>query len=268
LVALLLCLKLYFEIKTRQDAEERVRSQEIKAQKNASLATLGEISTLVSHEINQPLAAIEVYASTCSHKLMKRGFEAEQKEERHSLLQAQNNIKKEVARIKKIIDSIRGLAKRKSSEMRRLSIAETIEAIRPLIAIQAKSIGSVIEVSVDKKADVVFDPSALEQVLLNVIRNGLESMIKTDGAKVLRIQADALDAKLVRLQVIDRGTGIPPAFQDKVFSPFFSTKESGTGLGLNYCYSLLEKFGGRIWFEASPTGGTVFNIDLPRAQDS
>jgi signal transduction histidine kinase len=76
-----------------------------------------------------------------------------------------------------------------------------------------------------------------------------------------------LDDHWAQVQVIDQGLGIAPDIQDQIFSPFFSTKSAGTGVGLSLCHSIIEKHGGRIWFESAPSGGTAFKLTLPRAQE-
>ena len=263
-MALILCLQLYQEAKARQATESKIRAQEARVQKSAALATLGEISTLVSHEINQPLAAIEVYSSTCLMKL-SQGKTIEHPST-PALIKAHQSIKNEVDRIKKIIGSIRGLAEREGSKVRCANVAAVLEQIQPLIELQAKQFSARVEISADKAAVVAFDPAALEQILLNLVRNGLEAMSGTDGKKTLQVISDIQNEDLVSIKVIDQGPGIAVHLQEQIFSPFFSTKETGVGVGLSLCRSLVEKFGGRIWFETSEDQGTTFHLSIPRVQ--
>lgn len=260
--ALFLCLKLYQEVKAREEAELKIRAQEARVQKSAALATLGEISTLVSHEINQPLAAIEVFSSTCLIKLSQGP--AKDHPDTPALTKTHHSIKHEVDRIKKIIGSIRGLASREGSKVRCANVAAVLEQIQPLIELQAKQFSARVDISADKAAVVAFDPAALEQILLNLVRNGLEAMSTTAGRKTLQVIADIQNEDLVSIRVIDQGPGIAVHLQDQIFSPFFSTKETGVGVGLSLCRSLVEKFGGRIWFETAENHGTVFHLSIPR----
>lgn len=265
-MALFLCWQIYRQTRARIEGEAKLRDQETRIQQNAGLATLGEIATLVSHEINQPLAAMEVYASTCLRLLRQPvvGLEPMQQ----GLIGSLESIKQEVGRVGRIISSIKGLTEKKGMQSKECNLSEVVQQIEPLVVMQAKRFQMRVELSIDRRTRVTCDPSAVEQVLLNLIRNGLEAMIQQTGSgRTLRVVGELLDDHWAQVQVIDQGPGIAPGIQDQIFSPFFSTKSAGTGVGLSLCHSIIEKHGGRIWFESAPSGGTAFKFTLPRAQE-
>ena len=104
----------------------------------------------------------------------------------------------------------------------------------------------------------------LEQVLLNVLRNGIEAMAAAPvNRRVLRIDLSATEEHY-QLRISDRGCGIAPAVREQLFSPFFTTKVTGMGMGLNICRSIIEFHHGRLWAEDNPEGGAIFIIVLPK----
>lgn len=265
-LALFLCWRVFLETKARLEGEARLRDQEERIRRNAGLATLGEIATLVSHEINQPLAAMEVYASTCLRLLRQPAQESDGA--RGGLIGAVESIRQEVGRVGRIISSIKGLTERQGTIASYCDLSQAIQQIEPLVLMQAKRYRMRVEFSIDRRVRVVCDPSSVEQVLLNLIRNGLEAMENESGERrTLRVVGEALDEDWAQVQVIDRGPGISPEIESRIFSPFFSTKSSGTGVGLSLCHSLIEKNGGRIWFESTAGSGTNFKFTLPRSTE-
>ena len=114
-------------------------------------------------------------------------------------------------------------------------------------------------------AEVQADRVMIEQVLLNLIRNGMDAMAGS-SAERRRLQIDTrADGEDVQVAVRDSGAGIPPDIAEKLFAPFFTTKPDGMGMGLNICRSIVELHHGRLWFEAAEGGGTVFILKLPAA---
>ncbi|HQX07008.1 MAG TPA: ATP-binding protein [Zoogloea sp.] len=110
---------------------------------------------------------------------------------------------------------------------------------------------------------VAADPVMIEQVAVNLIRNGMDAMADAPRAqRNLHLGTRLQDGMLI-LSVADRGKGIPPEVAEKLFAPFFTTKEEGMGMGLNICRSIAELHRGRLSFEDNPGGGTIFNFSLP-----
>jgi len=103
----------------------------------------------------------------------------------------------------------------------------------------------------------------LQQVLINLITNGLEAMAGNRRARILRVKSAIQEPDSVLISVADTGTGIDPEIVDRIFNPLFTTKSNGMGMGLSICRSIIEGHGGRLWASAGPEGGSVFQFILP-----
>jgi two-component system sensor histidine kinase DctS len=113
------------------------------------------------------------------------------------------------------------------------------------------------------RPELLADPVMLEQVLLNLMRNGIEAMSEAPiSQRRLTIKLGQVDHQM-EIRVIDRGPGVPPELVEKLFTPLFSTKADGMGMGLNICRSIIEFHHGRLWVENNPEGGSIFVITLP-----
>jgi two-component system sensor histidine kinase DctS len=159
----------------------------------------------------------------------------------------------------------------KKREPRRETVAvpQVIDGIRALVDLQARQSYVTLVVQVPPELPpVLADRVLLEQVLLNLTRNAIEAMQDVDRERrVLRIEAahDA-DAGQVSVSVVDNGHGIPPDVAERLFSPFFSTKAEGMGMGLSICRTAIEFHGGTLTHADNPGGGTVFTFTLQQAQ--
>ena len=260
LLALLLtfALALYVrEIILRQRAEAITREQQERVQINSRFATLGEISAMISHEINQPLAAIEMYASTCE-KLLKSGASKPE-----TMQQALTGVRSQTERVSRIIRSVQDFAQSRSETPQGLDVMAVIRDLAPLIEIQAKRLKAIVKVQGVTGVHIVADKTMMEQVILNLVRNGLEAMRNTpEDRRLLTIEVLKNDTSL-NLRITDQGSGIAPELRDRIFSAFVTNKHKGTGVGLSLCKSLVEKHRGRISFADNPNGGTIFTVELP-----
>jgi two-component system sensor kinase FixL len=113
--------------------------------------------------------------------------------------------------------------------------------------------------------DVLADRIQIQQVLINLVRNAMDAMLDTDE-RLLKVSTSAKPNEFVTVTVSDTGCGIDEAVADKLFQPFVTTKQSGMGIGLSICRTIIEAHGGRIWFEPGPGGGTIFRFTLPRVE--
>ena len=259
MAVLLACaLALYVrEIILRQRAEAITREQQDRVQINSRFATLGEISAMISHEINQPLAAIELYASTCE-KLLKSG--ANQPE---TMQQALTGVRSQTERVSRIIRSVQDFAQSRSETPQGLDVMAVIRDLAPLIDLQAKRLKAIVKVQGMTGTHIVADKTMMEQVILNLVRNGLEAMRNTpEDKRLLTIEVSRDDA-LLNIRITDQGSGIAPELRDRIFSAFVTNKPKGTGVGLSLCKSLVEKHRGHISFSDNPKGGTIFTVELP-----
>ena len=245
------------EMVLRQRAEAITREQQEQIQANSRFATLGEIAAMIAHEINQPLSAMEMYTTTCQKVLTSERPQID------TLNQALLGLRSQTERASRIIRSVQDFAQNRSETAQGLDVMVVLRDLIPLIEIQAKRFKAVVHVQGEKGVPVVADKTMLEQVLLNLVRNGLEAMRDTpEDNRQLHISVARLDG-LLEIKVIDQGCGVAPEMRSKLFSAFVTNKPKGTGVGLSLCKSLVEKHQGHIRFEDNPKGGTIFIVELP-----
>lgn len=255
------------DISELKSAQDLARQQQEKLHASARLATMGEIASMLAHELNQPLAAISSY-TTGAINLIKAGSHD------HELLQsALEKANAQTLRAGHIIRSVHEFVKKTESSREPVSIANLIRSVLPLVELQAQ--GSHVNVTYQLEShlpEVLADKVLLEQVLLNLTRNAIEAMVQSPPEqRLLRIVAgreahgDAAGGAVdnVLIEVIDSGHGITEEIAKQLFSPFFSTKSSGMGMGLNICRTAIEFHGGTLEHKSNPGGGTIFRFSLP-----
>jgi two-component system sensor histidine kinase DctS len=247
------------DISERKRAEELARQQQEKLQASSKLATMGEISSVLAHELNQPLAAISSY-TTGALNMIERAGDADPSLLRRALEQASA----QAQRAGQIIRSVHDFVRQRGSERQPVAVGQVIEGIRALVELQAKRHFVVVETRIEADLPpVLADRVMIEQVLLNLTRNGIEAMAETEPARrILRIEAVRAGASL-EVRVADQGHGIPPDVAERLYSPFFSTKAEGMGMGLSICRTAVEFHGGALAHRANADGGTVFSFTLP-----
>ena len=267
------------DITARIATQERERQQEEKVQLTSRLITMGEMASSLAHELNQPLTAISNYSMGTVARV-RRNIATGSNTDPVELLAMLQKTSAQAERAGHIIRRIREFVKRSEPRKRRcriraivddaVSFAE-IEASKKRIAIRTR-----VPIDID---DIDADGILIEQVLLNLIRNGGEAMMEIPASQrgpreivvaVRDVRSEGLtsldgrSADQVEFAVIDRGQGIPPELYEKLFEPFFSTKSEGMGMGLNICRSIVELHRGRLWATPNPGGGTIFRFTLPR----
>lgn len=249
---------LYRENFLRQRAEALMREQQERVQASARLATLGEIAKMISHEINQPLAAIETYAATCERLL------AQNKADEGTLQQALSGVRTQAERAGRIIRSVQDFAQSRKEATQAVDVMEVIRELSPLIDIQAKRFKAIVKVQGVTGVRVQTNKTMIEQVLLNLVRNGLEAMRDTPEEKrLLEVTVTSKDATWLVIAVTDHGCGVAPEIRERLFLPFITNKAQGTGVGLSLCKSLVEKYRGQISYSDMLAGGSIFTVSLP-----
>jgi two-component system sensor kinase FixL len=162
-----------------------------------------------------------------------------------------------------IIRRLRGFVARGESERRVESLSKLIEEASALALVGAKEQGVRVRLQLDQEIDNVFvDKVQIQQVLLNLLRNAIEAMATTERRE-LTVSTAKAEANFVRISVIDTGPGIAEEIAADLFKPFVATKIQGMGVGLSICRTIVEAHGGRIWTEANPQGGTIFQMTIP-----
>lgn len=249
---------------TRRKATAKLKALQDKAGLDARSITLGEMSTAIAHELNQPLGAIHNYASGCIKLLAASG------DQTHEITNALEEIKSQSLRGSLIIKSIREFVKRENTAPELFDVSLAIEDIKPLIEIYAKKSQSKLSIEYNKDVFVSMNKALFEQVILNISKNGFESMQNAHHAQRLleiKVRKEALEFNNGQLAATiafkDCGCGIKAELEDKLFKPFVSTKDDGMGVGLSFCQSIVERQGGRITWDRNPEGGTTFYLNLP-----
>jgi len=263
------------DITMRKEADEISRQQEERMQFTSRLTTMGEMASSLAHELNQPLSAISNYCMGVAKRL-EGNIDPELSKE---ILPALEKASDQAHRAGTIIQRIRGFVKRSEPQRKSSSITEIISDAVGLVEIEANrhrlSITSNIAANLP---EVNLDPVLILQVLVNLLKNALDSVREAYplssrwSAAPVNIAAD-LDTStfpaMLRIQVTDSGGGIAESVIERMFEPFFSTKTDGMGMGLNICRSIIESHHGRLWAsnvmdsERTKLAGCTFTILLP-----
>jgi hypothetical protein len=181
------------------------------------------------------------------------------------LLAAMQKAGEQAERAGKIIRRMRDMVKKSDPKCLPVSLQELIDETRAFADIEAQRSGTQIAVRIPENLPrIVVDRIMIEQVLLNLVKNGIESMgdIPFDR-RHLTIQARVLDERMLEIAVADQGHGLPEEDVERIFAPFYTTKPDGMGIGLAICRSIIEFHQGRLWVEAGRDGGTIFRFTVP-----
>ena len=260
------------DISDRKKVEDLNRRQQEKLQASARLATMGEIASTLAHELNQPLAAISSYTTGALNMLNNTACPGALNLE--LLKPALEKASTQAQRAGHIIRSVHTFVKRRDPAREPVTVQAMLDSVIPLVELQARQFFVSIQVQIAVGLPpVLADRVMLEQVLLNLTRNAIESMQDiAPERRILRIVA-ALDIESssqrgVAISVIDQGHGIAQEVAERLFSPFFSTKAEGMGMGLNICRTAVEFHGGTLTHANNPAGGTIFRFTVPARSDT
>jgi two-component system sensor histidine kinase DctS len=276
------------DVSEQRRVEELSRASQDRLQATARLAMVGEMASLLSHELNQPLAAISSYATGSLNLLQgetagEKPVAAPAPPLSEDLQQAMRRIAEQAERAGKVIKSVHDFVRRRDQVREAVQPRALLDAIMPLVSLQARKLGVRVVIEVDETCEpVLCDRTMVEQVLLNLSRNGMQAMQgaaegglparnaapQPEKVLTLRIRPAASNAhsRWVEFAVTDCGEGIAEEVALRLFTPFFTTKEEGMGLGLSLCRTVIEQHGGFLGFEAAEPQGTIFSFTLPVAQ--
>jgi two-component system, NtrC family, sensor kinase len=223
------------------------------------LASMGQMAAGVAHELNNPLGTILLYTNLIARKLKDRP------ELDHDL----KLLTDEANRCKKIIGNLLDFARQNRVQLEPTNVSELFQRVVEESLFTLRDTGPGLRISCEAPPDLVvdLDKDQIGQVLINLVKNGIEAMEGTSGT-VRLLAVDEPATGRVRMAVSDEGRGISPEARDKVFQPFFTTKSlgRGTGLGLPIAYGIVKMHSGRIWFDSEAGRGTTFTIELPKTQ--
>ncbi|MGB3836267.1 PAS domain S-box protein [Castellaniella sp.] len=256
------------DLSDRKRFEELSRRQQEKLEASARLVTMGELASTLAHELNQPLAAITSYTTGALNLLNDPDTSLDQT----SAGRLQGALEKaniQAQRAGQIIRSVHTFTKRREPHLETVDLRTVITEAVQLAELQASQHFVQIHADVSPETPAVTaDPMMLGQVLLNLTRNAIESMRDMPPERrILQINAgcEPGSPSSVTISVTDRGCGISQEARERLFSPFFSTKPDGMGMGLKICRTIVESHGGSLSYSDNPEGGTIFRFSLATA---
>jgi PAS domain S-box-containing protein len=247
------------DITERKHAEEALRAAQADLERMARLTTMGELTASIAHEINQPLAAI-VTQSDAALRWLNRD-EPDLDEARDAL----SCIARDGVRAAEVIRGLRALARKSGPQLTRLDIDDVIREVLALAGgeLRRHDVALHTELAAGDRP-VMGDRVQLQQVLLNLIMNGLEAMRGvTERTRELTISSTVADPDSALIAVEDTGAGLDPAVVQHMFEPFFTTKSDGLGMGLSICRSIVEGHGGRLWASPRAPHGADVRFTVP-----
>ncbi|MBY6261397.1 PAS domain S-box protein [Azospirillum sp. 412522] len=256
------------DITERKRAEELAHQQQERLQQTSRLITMGEMASTLAHELNQPLSAIASYCTGCLNRLRSDHCDTQE------VAAALEKLAAQAKRAGLVVRRIHDFVRKRNPKVAPCSLAGVLEDCVGLAGSDAARLG--VRVELDAPPDlppVTGDRILLQQVVLNLMRNGIEAMARTprpDRRLIVTVRQTGTDGDRVLLtEIRDHGCGISPEVADRLFSPFFTTKREGMGMGLNICRSIVEHHRGRLWFETVAEGevpeaaGARFLFTLP-----
>jgi two-component system sensor histidine kinase DctS len=246
------------DVTERKRAEELARQQQEKLQLTARLVTMGEMASTLAHELNQPLSAIASYTTGCINRLDAGDLP------RGELREALGKLAAQAQRAGRVIRRVYDFVRRSEPKRAPCDVNAVVDDAVGLIEADARKQGvRIVQELATELPPVLADRVMLEQVLLNLMRNGMDAMQATEADRRQLVVSTALAEGSVLVGVADHGGGIPQEVSAHLFEPFYSTKPEGMGMGLNICRSIIEFHKGRMWVDANPGGGTLFRFTLP-----
>jgi PAS domain S-box-containing protein len=247
----------FIERKRAEDALQRAQAELAHVTR---VATLGELTASIGHEINQPLAAVVNNATACVHWLAAQNLEEAR--------QCAEFVIADGHRAGEIIARIRALAKKAPSRKDWVDVNDTILEVITLARSQVQSNGVSLQTRLGEDLPLILgDRIQLQQVLLNLIINAIEAMNDVSDARELSISSADDDSRNVLVAVRDSGPGLDPRNLDRLFQAFYTTKPHGMGMGLAISRSIVEAHGGRLWVTPNEPHGAVFQFTLPSGAD-
>ncbi|WP_068636048.1 sensor histidine kinase [Thauera butanivorans] len=246
------------DITEQKQAQELARQQNERLQATSRLVTMGEMASTLAHELNQPLTAIASYADGCLNHLQAADTN------RDDLLDIQRKIGRQARRAGEIIRRVHDFVRRSEPRLGPLDLNAVVRDAAGLTEadVRKRRMQLVLDLAPDLP-QITADAVMIEQIVVNLVRNGMDAMRDTPAARRKILVATRLEGRSVAVRVTDHGCGIPADTAARLFEPFFTTKSEGMGMGLNICRSIAELHHGRLTFDTTPGSGTIFTLTLP-----
>lgn len=259
----------FLDVSEQRRVEEISRTTQERLQATARLATVGEMASLLSHELNQPLAAISSYATGSLNLLDADSPHAPQRDNLLDVRVGIQRIAQQAERAGRVIKSVHDFIRRREQSREPVPAQALLDAVLPIIRLQARKLYVDVRIDIEPGLpEAVCDRTMVEQVLLNLARNGMQAM---DDAQIhprileirVRFAASNAQSKWLEFSVSDNGVGISADVAERLFTPFYTTREEGMGLGLSLCRTVVEQHGGFLGHASREPRGTVFTFTLP-----
>ena len=239
-------------------AERALQDVRMELARVSRITSLGALTASIAHEINQPLASVIMNASAGLRWLGAKPPNLEE------VRQGLERIRKDGARAGDVIERIRALARKAPAKVDQLDINEAIREVIALTRGEITHSRVTLRTQLTEVAPIRGDRVQLQQVILNLILNAVEAMGENEPRDLL-IETRENDGQNILASVSDSGPGLDPAIVDRIFEPFYSTKQGGIGIGLSICRSIIEAHEGRIWVRQNDARGSTFQFTLPAA---
>ncbi|MEJ1159255.1 two-component system sensor histidine kinase NtrB [Prosthecomicrobium sp. N25] len=253
------------DVTDRKRAEAMERLQAETLQRTGRLITMGEMASTIAHELNQPLAAIASYGAGCLSLVRSGAFDPGE------VTAALEKLDLQAKRAGQIIRRVHDFVRKRQPNFAPVQVGPLVEELAAFAVMDARKNQVEIDLSIeDGLPEISADRILIEQVVLNLVRNGIEAMAATPPGRrrILEVGVSLVRGEggpEVEIRVADRGPGIEPAVAGRLFSPFVTTKPEGMGMGLNICRSIAELHRGRLDHGERDGGGAVFTVRLPAA---
>jgi C4-dicarboxylate-specific signal transduction histidine kinase len=221
--------------------------------------TIGELTASIAHEVTQPLTAVVVHGDACLECLLASPPNLEEAR------QAVEKIIDDGTRAGLVLGRIRTLFKKQALSRDGVDMNEVIQEL--IVLLRDEAVRHRVSMRTDLDADLPMvegDRVQLQQVVLNLIMNGMDALCQTaDHSSQLRITSSSVNQREILIRVEDNGVGLDEDGAEKVFEPFYTTKSQGIGMGLSISRSIVESHGGRLWAAPLPSGGAIFQFTIP-----
>jgi two-component system sensor kinase FixL len=247
------------DITQRQQVELRLQDLQSELAHVGRISEMGSLASSLAHELNQPLTAIANYCEAARDLVPPDAAD----EPLATIREALDETAKEALRAGQIVQRLRNFISHGDAELRSESLTRLVTEANALALVGSREHGIEVQIQLAPEADQVFvDRIQIQQVLTNLIRNGIDAMINSP-VRSLTIRSQAGPEDMVTVSIEDTGSGISDSIAAQLFQPFVTSKATGMGVGLSICRTIVEAHGGRIWFEQRPGGGTIFHFTLP-----
>ncbi len=246
------------DLTERQFTQKRLQELQSELSHVSRVSEMGQMVSVLAHEVNQPLTAAANYLQTGKLILGKEGA-------KERLAETIDKALGQVGRATQILRHLRDFVTKGETEQSAENLAKLIDEASALALLGAKERGVKVELHADSDLPRVYvDKVQIQQVVVNLMRNAIEAMEGCERRE-LRVETALASANSVRVSVVDTGPGIAPHIREKLFQPFVTSKQHGMGVGLSICRSIVRGQGGELWAEDNPEGGTIFSFTVPVA---